>query len=195
MCNPPGWDAIHNYKFPTARTARVVFFWASNCKSDPSADLVLKARTIMKPHNLDLNVFRQPSRSAEMELAFQEQLYLDEHAEELRKKAAQTFDEKAQGASGDKRARLPVIFCPFKDGFGESTGGLTLTKTNWPPYVLINSEHVAPDKVTLLHEMIHAGGGVDQNLEGNVMSYSLNRNDFLRNDVIRLANAYFSVEA
>jgi hypothetical protein len=42
--------------------------------------------------------------------------------------------------------------------------------------------------------MLHAAGAVHQNLEGNVMSYSLNRNDFLRNDVIKLANAYFSVD-
>jgi hypothetical protein len=194
MGNPPGWDAIHNYKFPTSRAARVTFFWASNCKSDPCADLVLKARTIMKQHNLDLNVFRQPGRSSEMELPFQEQVYLDDQAEELRQKAAQKFDVKTQGANGDKRARLPVIFCPFRDGYGESTGGVTLTKTNWPSYVLINSENVAPDKVTLLHEMLHAAGAVHQNLEGNVMSYSLNRNDFLRNDVIKLANAYFSVD-
>src|SRR5690242_19431843 len=53
MSKPPGWDAIHNYKFPTLRVARLTLFWASNCQSDPSADLVLKARTLLKQHNLD----------------------------------------------------------------------------------------------------------------------------------------------
>ncbi len=192
MGKPPGWDELHNYKFPTARTARLTLFWASNCRSDPAADLVLKARTIMKQHNLDLNVFRQPARSKDMELPFQEEVYLDDQAEELRQKAAKTFDDQNQGANGDKRPRLPVIFCRFRDGYGETTGGMTLSKTNWLPYVLINSESVAPDKVTLLHEMLHAAGSVHQNLEGNVMSYSANRSDMLRGDVIRLGNAYFT---
>ena len=40
MGNPPGWDAVNNYKHPGSVTVRLTLFWTAGVKVDPAKKLV-----------------------------------------------------------------------------------------------------------------------------------------------------------
>lgn len=146
---------------------------------------------MLKEHNLKLDVIPARSKTPSSTLAFQERIYLADHAAELRNLAHQKLV-----ANG----RLPVIFCRFRSGVGgdsDTRGYVEKTLPNWLPFVLINVDETSPDNVTLLHEIGHAGGlghmgSNPSDAVFNFMSYAANRDDMLRNQVIAIAKAYFS---
>lgn len=189
------WDALHKYKHPGNIKVRLTFFWASNSTSDPAKTLADKAAALLGEHGMGIDVYPSMTKTAAHTLPFQEKLYLDDHALELR--------HKAHGVFQDKKPRLPVIFCPFRGegGGGDgpcSTNGMCLKGTNWLPFVLINSELMSPDNVTLLHEIGHAAGlmhmatGANDAVK-NFMGYQPTRTGMLRNQVVSIAQSYFSI--
>jgi hypothetical protein len=91
--------------------------------------------------------------------------------------------------STDKKQRLPVFFCEFKD----PANGLTITG-DWLPYVFVSGV-LAKDKATLAHEMVHASGipGHDRAHRDNIMSeVTDNRSELFRSQIQQLAGAYFA---
>ena len=105
----------------------------------------------------------------------------------------------AHQAYQDTRPRLPVIFAPMH--YSTHSTAQTFSNTDWPPFVVINSEEESPDGVTLLHEMGHAAkvpGDVDKpvgpsDAVNNFMLYGSGRNDMHKKQVIALAQSYFAV--
>jgi hypothetical protein len=188
---PPDWDLLHKYKHPGNVTVKCTFFWASNTTNDNARGYADKAETMLKEHNLKLDVLPARAKTPSSTLDFQERIYLTDHAEQLRNLAHQKLV-----ANG----RLPVIFCRFLRGVGGDSdvrGYAEKSLPNWLPFVLINVDETAPDNVTLLHEIGHAGGlgHIPSNPSDavfNFMSYAPNRDDMLRNQVISIAKAYFS---
>jgi hypothetical protein len=96
--------------------------------------------------------------------------------------------------------RLPVIFVPFHNVNGPAAKGITWGKPRtgsvdgvpWLTFVLINSEALAPDQVTLLHEMGH-GANLNHNRNDtvNFMAYGTKRTVMYEDQVKQLARSYF----
>jgi hypothetical protein len=187
------WDLLHKYKLPNLTKVRLTLFWTSNAKSNPAPGMIQAAETLLKEHNLTLDVF-PAQKTPQFTLNFQEQVYLDEHKDALRHLAHKAYQ--------DSRPRLPVIFVPFRGPQGPDTcdtNGVTIQRgatSSWLAYVLINSE-LQGDGITLLHEIGHAAGlGHEPSSPSdevfNFMSYANGRNDMLRKQVIKISQAYFA---
>lgn len=182
LAKPSGWEALHNYKHPSKVTVKITIYLADNAKMDPTLRYEPVAQKLLAAHGLHLDVRRVPGR-----LVYSEQIYLRSQADDLRALA-----EKAQSVPFN---RLAVIVCPMKENMGDTDNGVTFSDVQ-PPYVLINSNVQSIDGVTLLHEIGHAAGNGHVGTSGgdvvfNFMSYAHNRNDMLRNQVIKIANSFF----
>lgn len=65
------------------------------------------------------------------------------------------------------------------------------------PFVLINTNHMSADGVTLLHEIGHAAdcghiAASSGDVVQNFMSYGGNRTDMLRDQVIKISKSFFA---
>jgi hypothetical protein len=188
------WDKIHNYKHPGNLTVRLTLFWTEPA-ANPAPALVKKAETMLKEHGLGLDVYINTQKSPAMTLKYS--LAMDEYDWEEQSKAIRGL---AHAAYQDTRPRLPVIFIPFRSyvkGEDCNTNGRTEKKMGWLPYVIINSGLNSPDNVTLLHEIGHAAECVHEavgpsDVIQNFMSYGTNRTGIMRNQVLKIASAYFT---
>ena len=110
MGNPPGWDAVNNYKHPGSVTVRLTLFWTAGVKVDPAKKLVDVATKLLKEHGLGLDVYQTSLKTSAMTLATDKPMpamsdEFDAQAKVLRMMCHQIYQ--------DARPRLPVIFCPF----------------------------------------------------------------------------------
>lgn len=183
--NPPGWDEIHNYKHPGNVTAGIAVFKTTGMTKDFTKRYIDTARTMLKDHGLGLDVYIH-STALEWTLPLQ----TIEQVLELRMLAHKAYQ--------DSRPRLPVMFAPMHASVHST--GQTYTKTDWLPFVVINSEEESQDGVTLLHELGHAAdvpGRVDapvgkDDAVHNFMEYGDNRNDMHKQQVVAIARSYFA---
>jgi len=192
---PPGWKDLHEYKHPGNVKVRLTLFWTSNVSADPAPELIDKTEKMLKEHGLSLDVYPAKQKQASMTLPFTDEIVGKDQFQELRMLAHKAYDDKG------KPCRLPVIFCKVQASTGADKcelQGMAVKDTGWLPFVIINVNSSAADKVTLLHEighsanLVHIPKGKDD-IVSNFMSYETNRTDMLRNQVIAIAKAYFSV--
>ena len=184
--NPPGWDEIHSYKHPGSVTLGLAVFKTTGMTKDFSARYVEVAKKMLKEHGLSLDVYIHSTA-----LKWTMPLQTIDQVTDLRMLAHQAYQ--------DTRPRLPVIFAPMH--YSTHSTAQTFSNTDWPPFVVINSEEESPDGVTLLHEMGHAAkvpGDVDKpvgpsDAVNNFMLYGSGRNDMHKKQVIALAQSYFAV--
>jgi hypothetical protein len=188
------WDP--NYKHPAKKIVRLTLFWVSNYYKDTSQTVLKKTEEMLAEHGLGLDVYpktRQAAPKHNIQIPGDpNQLLINDPQNTVytynwvRHQAAAIFDDQA---TKDKRQRLPVIFCQFK----ESGAGIAVLGSDWPPYCLIG---VNPDPgcYCLIHEIIHAAtnsslhcntpkGNVFGDIPGNIM---------IRAHVDAIAKAYFS---
>src|SRR5262249_22699522 len=151
-------------------------------KSDPSSALLTKATTMLEQHGLKLDTYDAGTLDFGMLSDMDDVLA-------LRMLAHKTYQ--------DTKPRLPIIVCRFSRAVRDELNGLTVTDSDWLPFVLINADQLAPDSVTGLHEMGHAAGlghyakGKDD-VVANFMTYDNNRADMLRFQVIAIAKSYYA---
>jgi len=184
--NPPGWDEIHSYKHPGSVTLGLAVFKTTGVTKDFSGRYVEVAKKMLKEHGLSLDVYIHSTA-----LKWTMPLQTIDQVTDLRMLAHQAYQ--------DTRPRLPVIFAPMH--YSTHSTAQTFSNTDWPPFVVINSEEESPDGVTLLHEMGHAAkvpGDVDKpvgpsDAVNNFMLYGSGRNDMHKKQVIALAQSYFAV--
>ena len=184
--NPPGWDEIHSYKHPGSVTLGLAVFKTTGMTKDFSARYVEVAKKMLKEHGLSLDIYIHSTA-----LKWTMPLQTIDQVTDLRMLAHQAYQ--------DTRPRLPVIFAAMH--YSTHSTGQTFSNTDWPPFVVINSEEESPDGVTLLHEMGHAAkvpGDVDKpvgpsDAVNNFMLYGSGRNDMHKKQVIALAQSYFAV--
>jgi hypothetical protein len=183
---PPGWDEIHNYKHPGSVTLGLAVFKTTGMSKDFSAHYIEVAQKMLNEHGLRLDAYIHSAA-----LKWTMPLQTIDQVTDLRMLAHQAYQ--------DTRPRLPVIFAPMH--YSTHSTGQTFSNTDWPPFVVINSEEESPDGVTLLHEMGHAAkvpGDVDvpvrpSDAVNNFMLYGSGRNDMHKKQVIALAQSYFAV--
>jgi hypothetical protein len=182
---PPGWDELHNYKHPGNVVVGLTIFKTTGMSKDFVARYVEVAQKMLKAHNLGLDVYTHATK-----LDWTLPLQTIEQVLELRMLGHKAYQ--------DARPRLPIFFAPMH--YSTHTTGQTFSKTDWPPFVVINSEEESQDGVTLLHETGHAAdvpGRKDapvgkDDVVHNFMEYGDDRNDMLKGQVIAIAKAYFS---
>ena len=190
---PPGWHEIHHYKYPTKRKLQCCFFWTSNATKNNAPAYVAGANKLLQEHNLVLDVCPGVDKVPERTLKFNEMVNIT-HEQELRNLAHKSHYHEG---------RISVIYCRFAGAMGgdSDTNGDVVRLENWLPYILINVDNDSADSVTLLHEIGHAlGCGHEKSAPSdafpNFMSYPPpNRTGIQRNQVIKLASAYFARDA
>jgi hypothetical protein len=182
---PPGWDEIHNYKHPGNVVVGLTIFKTTGMTKDFAARYIEVAKKMLKEHGLGLDVYTHATK-----LDWTLPLQTIEQVLELRMLGHKAYQ--------DERPRLPIFFAPMH--YSTHTTGQTFSKTDWPPFVVINSEEESQDGVTLLHETGHAAdvpGRKDapvgkDDVVHNFMEYGDDRNDMHKQQVIAIAKAYFS---
>lgn len=161
-----------NYKNPGAAKARLTLFWCTNYKIDTSKKVLDQAEKLLGEHNIGLDVYPGRTRTDKHTITVPaDHLILPEEYNDLRLKAAAIFDDQK---TPDKRQRLPVFFCEFKD---VGHGITVITKkpgdpsgSTWLPYCLVSGV-IDNDNATLVHELGHAAhnSGVHSPDLGHVM--------------------------
>lgn len=191
--NPPGWDAIHNYKHPGGATVRITHFTTKNVSGDPFNDYVAKAKALLQQHGLNLDVLEKGP------VDFERPVQDMEDVQAVRMAAHKAFQDKQK----DDKARLPVISTVYGSINGKDEHGIngqTFTGTEWLPFVFINAANKSADSVTLLHEIGHAAGvpgQVDLPVKAedsveNFMLYGNNRTDMNKMQLLAIVKAYFT---
>ncbi len=188
------WDP--NYKNPGAAKARLTLFWASNYKIDTSKTVLDYAEKLLAEHNIGFDVYPGKTRTDKHTIQVPDKLLLPEDYNDLRLKMGAIFDDQK---TADKRQRLPVIFCEFKD-----TGvGLTVltrpvgttTGSPWLPYCLVSGV-INGDESVLIHEIGHAATNSPNHLPtpGNIMHDSpakQKRTTIVKTQIQAIARCYF----
>jgi hypothetical protein len=157
MGNTTDWDP--SFKQPGALKARLTLFWASNYKVDTSKKVLDYAEKLLGEHNIGFDVYPSKTRTDKHTIKLPDELVQKEQYNDLRCQMAKIYDDQK---TGDKRQRLPVLFCEFKyPGYGLTV----LTKpqgaaegSTWLPYCLI-SGNIDNDPSALIHELGHAAMG------------------------------------
>jgi hypothetical protein len=154
MGNPSDWDP--NYKAPGALKLRLSLFWGSNYTVDKSKEIVEYAGKLLGEHGIGLDVYPGKTRTDAHTIKTSD-IVMPEEYNDLRLKMGAVFDDQK---TADKRQRLPVLFCQFK----QWGNGLTVLRKGtgdpdsaspWPAYVLIGM-NADPDYSNLIHEIGHA---------------------------------------
>jgi hypothetical protein len=186
--NPNSDQFDLNYKHPGNVKLRLSLFWVTNCvKIDTSPQVVLdKAEKLYAKHGIGLDIFPSRTRTKEHTIETKIDLLLPEHYNAIRLEAHKRFDDQK---TPNKKQRLPVFFCEFKD----ISNGLTITGA-WLPYVFVSGV-LTPDKATLAHEIVHAAGipGHNKSHPNNIMADGTNsRSEFFKFQVQTVAKGYFA---
>lgn len=186
------WDP--HYVHPGKTTVRLTLFWVSNYYQDTSQKVLKTAENLLAEHGLGLDTYpksRQSKHTIQIpgdptQLLVNDPQNTPYDYNWLRNQGAAIFDDQA---TGDKRQRLPVFFCQFKDaGYG-----ITVLNSNWLPYCMIGV-NTDPGGYCLAHEIIHAAtnSGLHCNTpKGNVFG-DVPGNILVRAHVEAIARAYFS---
>ena len=191
MSTDPNWDP--NYKNPGAAKARLTLFWASNYKIDTSKKLLDYAEKLLGEHNIGFDVYPGKARTDKHTIQVPDQLIKPEEYNDLRLKMGAIFDDQK---TGDKRQRLPVIFCEFLDrGHGLTVLMKPAGLSPWLPYCLLSGV-TDPDNSALIHEMGHAATNSPNHLpqKGNIMHDApsvMARTTIVKTQVQAIARAYF----
>ena len=176
-----------DYVHPGKVKIRLTLFWLTNCVNPEAStkELLAKAEELYAPHGIGFDILPARARTAEHTIEAPVDLLLPEHYNAVRLEGARRYDDQT---AGDKKPRLPVFFCEFKD----PSNGLTIIG-NWPPYVLVSGV-LTPDKATLAHEIVHAAGiiGHDKAHASNILAEpTSSRSELFKFQVQKVAGAYF----
>jgi hypothetical protein len=129
----------------------------------PIAKQIQKAKDALSPHGLTLTLEFGPGNGFADTINFPYALVLDEDVALLRKASEAT-------RPGSEKI-LRIIACPRSPNafMGETFRNITVGSQLFPPFAVLNSNNVASDGATLVHEMIHCalGGRVDHDGEPN----------------------------
>jgi hypothetical protein len=114
----------------------------------PLAKQLQKAKDVLSPHGLTLTV--EFGGAFADTINFPYSLVLDDDVAQLRKAS------EATRPGSDKILR--IIACPrsVNAPIGETFRGITVGAQLFPPFAVLNSNSVAADGATVVHEMIHA---------------------------------------
>jgi hypothetical protein len=136
---------------------------ASSDGGFPVAKQIQKAKDALSPHGLTLTLEFGAGNGFADTINFPYALVLDEDVALLRKAS------EATRPGADKILR--IIACPRSPNaaMGETFRNITVGSQRFPPFAVLNSNAVASDGATLVHEMIHCalGGPVDHDGEAN----------------------------
>jgi hypothetical protein len=185
----PGSDQLAlDYRHPGNLKIRLTLFWVTNCVNiDTTPEAVLaKAGELYAPHGLGFDIIPSRQRIPEHTIEAPVDLLLPEHYNAVRLEAHRRFDDQK---TKDKKQRLPVFFCEFKD----PSNGLTIAGA-WPPYIFVSGV-LSPDRATLAHEIVHAAGiiGHDRTHPNNILAEGTNsRSEMFKFQVQQVAGAYFT---
>ncbi len=194
MGNPSDWDP--NYKVPGALKARLTVFWGSNYTVDKSKQTLDYAEKLLGEHGIGFDVYPGKTRTDKHTIKTPD-LVMPEDYNNLRLQMGAVFDDQK---TGDKRQRLPVLFCQFK----YMGNGLTVLRKGagdpdsaspWLPYVLIGLDPDI-DNSALIHEIGHAAMESRQHstTKGHIMHDSpaaQTRNIIVKPIVQIIARSYF----
>jgi hypothetical protein len=129
----------------------------------PLAKQLQKAKDALSPHGLTLTLEFGGATAFADTITFPYSLVLDDDVAQLRKAS------EATRAGADKFMR--IIACPrsVNAPMGETFRTITVDGKLFPPFAVLNSNAVAADGATLIHEMIHAAhsGPVPHDGEAN----------------------------
>jgi hypothetical protein len=116
----------------------------------PIAKQIQKAKDALSPHGLTLTLEFGGSGGFADTINFPYSLVLDDDVAQLRKAS------EATRAGAEKIVR--IIACPrsVNAPMGETFRNITVDGKLFPPFAVLNSNAVAADGATLIHEMIHA---------------------------------------
>jgi hypothetical protein len=149
-----------------SKTLHVYCSITSKATSDggfPLAKQIQKAKDALAPHGLTLTLEFGGSNGFADTITFPYSLVLDEDVALLRKAS------EATRAGSEKILR--IIACPrsVNAHMGETFRNITVGGKVFPPFAVLNSNAVASDGATLIHEMIHCAlsGPVDHDGETN----------------------------
>lgn len=115
----------------------------------PLAKQLQKARDALSPHGLTLTLEFGGNGGFADTIAFPYSLVLDDDVAQLRKAS------EATRPGSEKIVR--IIVCPrsVNQHMGETFRNITVDGKLFPPFAVLNSNAVASDGATLIHEMIH----------------------------------------
>ncbi|MGB7220761.1 MAG: hypothetical protein WBD07_18320 [Vicinamibacterales bacterium] len=129
----------------------------------PLAKQIQKAKDVLSPHGLTLTLEFGGSSGFADTITFPYSLVLDDDVAQLRKAS------EATRAGSEKIVR--IIACPrsVNAPMGETFRTVTVGGKLFPAFAVLNSNAVASDGATLIHEMIHAAhsGPVPHDGEAN----------------------------
>jgi hypothetical protein len=189
-------DRDTNYKVPGALKARVTVFWGTNYTIDKSKMFLDYAEKLLAEHGVGFDVYPGKTRTEKHTIQTPDIVQPGAYGE-LRDQMAKIYDDQK---TGDKRQRLPVLFCQFKDsgeGFTVLTKGMgdPDSASPWLPYVLIGMSS-SPDESNLIHEIGHAANQDRQHSpdEGEIMYPSaalVKRSKIDKTQMVRIQRAYF----
>lgn len=181
-------DLDLDFKQPGNVRLRLTLFWVTNCvKMDTSPQaLITKTEQIYARHGIGVDIVPSRQRTSEHTISFPDRLIEPNEFNAIRLEGHRRFnDQKA----GDRRLRLPVFFCEFRD----PANGLTI-KGDWLPYNFVSGV-LTGDQATMAHEIVHAAG-----LEGHIRSNTTNlmaeptheRSELFKFQVQTVARSYFA---
>jgi hypothetical protein len=180
-----------------SKTLHVYCSITSKASSDggfPVAKQIQKARDVLSAHGLTLALEFGGSGFADT-INFPYSLVLDDDVAQLRKASEAT----RPGAEKIMR----IIACPrsVNAPMGETFRAITVGAKPFPPFAVLNSNAVAADGATLIHEMIHAAhsGPVPHDGEANSVFFgepkagqgAVERTMLRADRALTLSNAFF----
>ena len=185
---PKSSDLDLDFKQSPAARLRVTLFWVTNCvKIDLSPQtLIAKTEELYAQHGLTLDILPSRQRTPEHTIQFPDRLIEQEEFNAIRLEGHRRFNDQKEG---DRRPRLPIFFCEYRD----PAHGLTI-RGDWLPYNFVSGV-LTVDQATMAHEMVHAAG-----LEGHIRSTTKNlmseptheRSEMFKLQVQAVARAYFA---
>jgi hypothetical protein len=191
----PSFEEMHHYRHPGNVKLKLTVFKSKNIKTNFISSYVAKATSMLAEHGLGLNIYNAPDLDFGKPIS---QIVAEKDEDNQHKKDARAIRGLAHQAYNSPEGRLPVIFVPFDVG---PARGITISDTEWMPFVLINSESQSADNVTMLHEMGHAAKIRAQlvdikekkpNALRNIMTYDDDRNNINKMQVLDFAKCYFA---
>lgn len=182
------WDP--DYKLPGNKKVYVTLFWCSNYDGHKYEACLDRAETMLKEHNIGLDIYPGKKRVKEHEIDIGSDVLPASRRNEMRRKAHAKFDDQK---AGSKIQRLPIFMCQFVG----PAYGLTILRgkdSPWLEYVMIDHE-VNQDNSTILHEIGHAAAknAAHSPQKGNFMHVSSypERTIMVKAQIQQLARAYF----
>ena len=130
----------------------------------PLAKQIQKAKDALSPHGLTLTLEFGGNGGFADTIAFPYSLVLDDDVAQLRKAS------EATRPGSEKIVR--IIVCPrsVNQHMGETFRNITVEGKLFPPFAVLNSNAVASDGATLIHEMIHTAHSTRVDHDGEATS-------------------------